>query len=131
MLDIKVWVADHKCDAISRRLLNGCLCTAWEAISAVEQAYGLRELSSRRGGASGHKAWISVQKDDISLMLYFMGPDVDFELGRKGVPEDESYCHGELPRDQLGKLLTMMDAGNDPTDYLKETALTIDCSRRR
>ena len=128
MLDIKLSVYDDDHDAISPRFLDGCSCTVSDATSAVEQANGLRELSSRRGGASGHKAWISISKNDVSLMLYFMGPDVDFELVRKYVPDDQKYCNGELPYHSVAELLTILDAGTDPIDYLQEHAATINCS---
>ena len=130
MLDIKLSVYDDDRDAISTCFLNGCSCTATEAATAVDQAYELRELSSRRGGVSGHKAWISIRQNDVSLMLYFMGPDVDFELGRMHVPDDQKYCNGELQYDRLAELLTIVDDGSDPIDYLNEHAATIDCSPR-
>lgn len=130
MLDIKVFVYDDDRDVVPSRFLNGCSCMVSDATSAVEQAYCLRELSSRRGGASGHKAWITVRKNHISLILYFMGPDVDFELYRNDVPDDESYCSGELAYDRVEELLKILDAGLDSIGHLRRHALTLDCSPR-
>jgi hypothetical protein len=126
MLDITVSVYDHDRDAIPSRLLDGCSCTAADAIAAVNQAHALRELSSRRGGSSGHKAWITVRTSDVSLVLYFMATNIDFDLVSKDIP----YCDGQLPYGCVPNLLTMLDRGIDPIAYLKQNAETIDFSPR-
>jgi hypothetical protein len=86
MLKIKVSVYDHDRDLIPPHYLSSCTCTVTEALTAIGVAYSLRELSSRRGGASGHKAWIVIEANGMAVVLYFMGPNVDFELSRQGVP---------------------------------------------
>jgi hypothetical protein len=104
-----------------------------ELYSLVDQLAAARPVSSSRGGASGHHAWIIVSDRRFNLEVYF-GEDtrrdgvVDFVLygpyspGERCDIYDGRGLHGEMTAPCLKELLSLLDRGRSPVDYVRRVS---------
>jgi hypothetical protein len=105
----------------------------------VDRLAAAPTVSSRGAGASGDHAWISVIDRGFIAHAYF-GEEtrrdgvISFELygpyspGTErddGDPYDGRGLAGSMTTAQLKVMLSLLDAGQSPVEYVRETALSV------
>lgn len=106
------------------------LCTLIDHLAAV------RPISSYRGGARGHHAWIILSDHGFDLEVYFgedTGKDsiVSFVLyGPYAEGEEKSIydgrgLHGEVAIESLKVMLGLLDLGSSPIEHVRMSALEV------
>jgi hypothetical protein len=82
-------------------------------------------------GADGDHAWISIIDAGFVLHAYFYRQTIRFELygpmpvGKEkqyGDPYDGSGLSGELDADTLNGIITLLDRGQSPREYVQQNA---------
>lgn len=114
---------------VENQELNNCL--VGDVIKIADLINDLPEISSRPGGASGHKGWISINKDGLMFYVYFIDGVVDFELFLTPAIEECSYCSGQMNPEEFKLIMMKIDDGSFNLIELRINALSIDCSTHR
>lgn len=102
----------------------------------IDRLAAARTISSYRGGASGHHAWIIVSDHGFNVEAYFgestgKNDIIDFVLygpyaeGEKGNIYDGRGLSGEMTATSLKGLLAILDEGRSPVDFVHQEALDV------
>jgi len=107
-----------------------------ELCALIDRLAAVRPISSYRGGASGHHAWIILSDHGFDLEVYFgedTGKDsiVSFVLYGPYAEEEEKSIydgrglHGEVAIESLKVMLGLLDRGSSPIEHVRMSALEV------
>ncbi|HLP00092.1 MAG TPA: hypothetical protein VK171_15965 [Fimbriimonas sp.] len=102
----------------------------------IERLAAAKPVSGYGSGARGHHAWIIVSDHGFNLEIYFgestkQNQTIDFVLYGPFLPSEETNIYdgrgldGVMTIICLKKTLTILDQGNNPIEYVKQTALEV------